>query len=656
MKFKSIQSGLVAILIFLSGCLESSSGQSNNQQPNPNPDKEVQTLSVMLYSIDDKSDNLDTDISIQPKIRLKFSDAINLRYLNRAYIDVYSTEAGYIDDIKYSFVDNKHTIVELSFPKSLGSLQKYYINISKNIVSVNGVNLVKNMTYSFITTEVENKKVGFVINNSIDKNQVPLEQVQLKFQFVDEIIASGIRSGDIKLYKGDLDPNSAIDLDCKFDADNGDYKCPISKLDSNMTYYVILDNVLDSQKHPIFGRFIFHSTIAPINTKFFGVSSGNLNDLYNAVDKQGNIYVAGTTSSSSLYVAKFSSGLLKRWDIEYKPKTNIYVSSSSIFINSTQVLIIGFDENEAPCELLTIDKNNGAIKYEDNVNKLFGLKPDNKIKQLVFDKTGNAYALFTAGDGYPILSRFNIDSEVVKQWEKPLNLIDINQKSVKESIKLFIDNRVSVPTIYVSYYYETSDYHPPYAYSAKLGNDNNSSEPYMLFGLIIVNLSTGEMEDRKNKIQDYSALDFRLDSYYGYDRQMLYIYHNDSEQNVINTGKYKTASFRLARDDKYVAKSIIINDQQGAIWVGGYNYTDNSKKTSYAFLQKCDSISGGVASCSMTSVPSGTPKGLVKGQQISYGNDVVVLTGVSDFRFSASEQNLGSSSDGVGFITIVKAS
>lgn len=655
MKFKSIISVLVATLIFLSGCLDSSNGQSNGKLPDPNPDKEVQLLSVMLYSIDDNYDNLDTGISIQPKIRLKFSDAISLRYLDRAYIDVYSTEVGYIDDIKYSFVDNKHTIVELSFPKPLGALQKYYINISKNILSVNGVNLAKNMTYSFITTEVENKKVGFVINNSIDKNQVPLDQVQLKFQFVDEIISSGIRSGDIKLYKDDLDPNNAIDLDCKLDPENGGYNCPISKLDSNMKYYVIFDNVLDAQKHPIFGRFSFHNSIAPINTKIFGASSGNLNDLYNAVDKQGNIYVAGITSSSSLYVAKFSSGLLKRWDTEYKPKTTVYVSSSSIFVTNTQVLIIGFDENDVPCELFTIDKNNGAIKYDDNVNKLFGLKPDNKIKQLVFDKTGNAYALFTVGDGYPILSRFNIDSEVVKQWEKPVDLIDINQKSVKESIRLFIDNRVSVPTIYVSYYYETSDYHPPYAYSGKLNNDNNS-EPYMLFGLIMVNLSTGEMEDRKNKIQDYSALDFRLDGYYGYDRQMLYIYHNNSEQNVINTGKYKTASFRLARDDKYIAKSIVINDQQDVIWVGGYNYTDDSKKTSYAFLQKCDSISGGVASCTMTQVPSGTSKGLVKGQQVSYGSNVVVLTGVSDFRFSASEQNLGSNSDGVGFITVVVAS
>ncbi len=655
MKFKFIISILAAALIFLPGCLDSSNSSPNNQKSNPNPDKELQPLSVMLYSIDDKSDDIDTNISIQPKIRLKFSESISLEYLDRTYIDVYSTDVGYIEDIKYSFVDDKHKIVELSFPKPLGSLQKYYINISKNIVDVNGINLARNMTYNFITTEVENKKVGFVINNSIDKNKVPLEQAQLKFQFADDIISSGIRPGDIKLYKGDLDPSNAIDLTCTFDPDNSNYNCPLNRLDSDIPYYVIFDNVLDSQKHQIFGRFSFHSSIAAINTKPFGINSGNLSNLYNVVDKQGNIYVVGVTDSSALYIAKFSSGLLKRWDTDYKPKTTVSIDSKSIFVTNTQILIVGFDEDGLPIELFTIDKNNGVIKYDDNVNKLFDdkLRPNSKIKQLVFDKLGNAYVLSLVGDGYPILTKFNMESEVVKQWETPLTSIDLVHSSVKDSLNMFVDNRISVPSIYIGYYYKTSDNPPPYAYSKNL--DNSNGEPYMLFGLIVVNLSNGEMNSFKNKVQDYSALDFRLDSYYGYDQQMFYVYHDDAEQKIVNTGRYKTDSFRLARDSKYIAKSVVINDMQNTVWVGGYNYTDDSKKTSYAFLQKCDNINAGVVSCNeFARVPAGVSKGIVQGQQVSYSNNVVVLTGVSDTRFNVSEQNLGiSSSDGVGFITVV---
>lgn len=254
--------------LIVSGC-NNNSGNNHSKHNSSAPESLKQNLTVLLDSSDYGVSDGDINVGLKPNITLSFSAPVNKSSITRNTVDVYTMSAGKnINNISYDFIDKEQKLVRLTFDERLSPLEKYHINIGKNIIAIDGSKLSNNKSFRFVTTEAQNIGVSLRINDDVTRNKIPVDNVNLSFKFSVEI--HPIKNGDIKILSKDLESN-AQDLECK-SIDPKTYNCLLPRLEYQTHYYIIFDKVLSTSGENISGRFTFNTENAPLITAIIKAS------------------------------------------------------------------------------------------------------------------------------------------------------------------------------------------------------------------------------------------------------------------------------------------------------------------------------------------------------------------------------------------------
>ena len=241
--------------LLVSGC-NNNSGDNNSKYNRYSQESSKHNLTVGLTSSDHGVLDGDINVGLRPTIVLAFSAPVNQSSINRNTVDVYTMSAGKtINHISYDFIDKEQTLVRLKFDEPLSPLEKYHINIGKNIIATDSRQLSNNKSFSFVTTEELNSTVNLRINDDVIRSKISVDNVKLSFEFSADV--QPITTGDIKILNNDLESNPQ-DLECKM-IDRKHYNCILPKLENQTNYYIIFDKVSTTSGESISGRFTFNT-------------------------------------------------------------------------------------------------------------------------------------------------------------------------------------------------------------------------------------------------------------------------------------------------------------------------------------------------------------------------------------------------------------